>query len=678
MAPKLALAPVALAVALASQTARAEAPSLDARTFRPATDPRGGLSLEPADVMPAWSFAATSLVHYSYRPVTVCRADTGDVFARPIEHVVGGDFGFAFAIPNVQLGASLPYVFAQTGDKGLPGAVSSTARAPLAAIGDLALEAKSPILTYTTAGLGVGLRGRVTLPTGERTSFAGSGTTSVDLRILAEYNLLVVTAHASLGYLTRFDRTEWPLGSGTLVGDELPWAVGFRVKPKLTGLDTDDRHMVELAFRGSLPAGPTGPFTSGAAPLSPVLFGVSDRIGLGDTRDVAVMGGVDVGVTDAIGVPAFRVIGGLAWTPAEHDQDHDGVRDDRDQCPEIAEDRDGFEDDDGCPDIDNDDDGVLDKEDACPSQAGVEQPAPRNGCPAPDDDKDGVPNSADACPSEPGPASEDPRLAGCPRVDTDQDGIPDPIDRCPKEPEDKDGYADEDGCPDPDDDGDGVLDRVDACPKERGEPSSDPTKNGCPIHDRDGDTFEDAVDQCPDAPENFNGVKDDDGCPDTGGAPLVTIAPVPVAGRALPAKAPRSVLRLARPVKVVPSGAEWSVDEASVVVLRAVALELSRHRELTLTVGAKPKTAGDADVADAEKRARAVALRVRELTRRESSAEIVAWDAVKDATLAGASGIGLGVVASEEPPAATPAATPTAAPAPAPAPAPQPATPKKP
>ncbi|MFO0670719.1 MAG: hypothetical protein U0235_13995 [Polyangiaceae bacterium] len=181
MAPKLALAPVALAVALASQTARAEAPSLDARTFRPATDPRGGLSLEPADVMPAWSFGATSLVHYSYRPVTVRRADTGDVFARPIEHVVGGDFGFAFAIPNVQLGASLPYVFAQTGDKGLPGAVSSTARAPLAAIGDLALEAKSPILTYTTAGLGVGLRGRVTLPTGERTSFAGSGTTSVDL-----------------------------------------------------------------------------------------------------------------------------------------------------------------------------------------------------------------------------------------------------------------------------------------------------------------------------------------------------------------------------------------------------------------------------------------------------------------------------------------------------------------
>ncbi len=32
--------------------------------------------------------------------------------------------------------------------------------------------------------------------------------------------------------------------------------------------------------------------------------------------------------------------------------------------------------------------------------------------------------------------------------------------------------------------------------------------------DRDGDGFLDPVDQCPDKPENYNGVKDDDGCPD--------------------------------------------------------------------------------------------------------------------------------------------------------------------
>jgi len=37
-----------------------------------------------------------------------------------------------------------------------------------------------------------------------------------------------------------------------------------------------------------------------------------------------------------------------------------------DRCPLLAEDRDGFEDDDGCPDRDNDRDGFPDDEDRCP------------------------------------------------------------------------------------------------------------------------------------------------------------------------------------------------------------------------------------------------------------------------------------------------------------------------
>lgn len=51
--------------------------------------------------------------------------------------------------------------------------------------------------------------------------------------------------------------------------------------------------------------------------------------------------------------------------PENLDHDADGVPDDRDQCPDRAEDRDGFEDDDGCPDIDDDRDEVLDIADKC-------------------------------------------------------------------------------------------------------------------------------------------------------------------------------------------------------------------------------------------------------------------------------------------------------------------------
>ena len=44
------------------------------------------------------------------------------------------------------------------------------------------------------------------------------------------------------------------------------------------------------------------------------------------------------------------------------------VADERDECPELAEDRDHFEDHDGCPDFDNDGDGVPDEQDSCPNK----------------------------------------------------------------------------------------------------------------------------------------------------------------------------------------------------------------------------------------------------------------------------------------------------------------------
>ena len=51
------------------------------------------------------------------------------------------------------------------------------------------------------------------------------------------------------------------------------------------------------------------------------------------------------------------------------DNDLDQVPDAQDRCPTSAEDKDGFQDDDGCPDPDNDEDGVLDAADACPTAA---------------------------------------------------------------------------------------------------------------------------------------------------------------------------------------------------------------------------------------------------------------------------------------------------------------------
>ena len=70
---------------------------------------------------------------------------------------------------------------------------------------------------------------------------------------------------------------------------------------------------------------------------------------------------------------------------ARGDQDQDGVLDPFDLCREHPEDMDGFEDEDGCPELDNDRDGVVDARDEAPLE-----PETKNGF----EDEDGAPDVA--------------------------------------------------------------------------------------------------------------------------------------------------------------------------------------------------------------------------------------------------------------------------------------------
>jgi OOP family OmpA-OmpF porin len=98
------------------------------------------------------------------------------------------------------------------------------------------------------------------------------------------------------------------------------------------------------------------------------------------------------------------------------DNDGDGIPDALDKCPNEPEDKDGFQDEDGCPD--------------------------------PDNDHDGIPDALDKCPNEPEDFDGFQDQDGCPDPDNDGDGIPDKLDKCPNEPETFNHYKDEDGCPD--------------------------------------------------------------------------------------------------------------------------------------------------------------------------------------------------------------------------------------
>ena len=135
--------------------------------------------------------------------------------------------------------------------------------------------------------------------------------------------------------------------------------------------------------------------------------------------------------------------------PPDLDPDKDGILGEADKCPTEPEDKDTFQDDDGCPDPDNDGDGIADANDKCAMEPEDKDSfQDEDGCPDLDNDGDGVPDTADKCPIEAEDKDSFQDDDGCPDPDNDQDGVLDPQDKCPADPETKNGFQDEDGCPD--------------------------------------------------------------------------------------------------------------------------------------------------------------------------------------------------------------------------------------
>jgi OmpA-OmpF porin, OOP family len=345
------------------------------------------------------------------------------------------------------------------------------------------------------------------------------------------------------------------------------------------------------AFIGSARLGPEFRYGAGASfQISPVLsvlaevFGATKLSGAGGTDALEAVGALQLrpldsplvftagggfGAMSGVGVPKTRIFAGIAFIRESSDQDGDGIDDNRDQCMTAAEDVDGYQDQDGCPDPDNDGDGFADARDKCPSEPEVKNGfQDDDGCPdeVADRDQDTIPDADDKCPDQGGTTivTRKGDFYGCP--DRDRDGLPDKIDKCPAEAEDTDGFQDQDGCPDPDNDGDGVLDPDDQCVDQPEVMNGFQDSDGCPdaVPDSDHDGIPDDKDKCPYQPENYNGYQDDDGCADRG-ASLVEIREDAIAIR--------DVVNFAK-------DSDKIIGKTSFLVLDAVAAALTHHPEI--------------------------------------------------------------------------------------------------
>jgi outer membrane protein OmpA-like peptidoglycan-associated protein len=364
--------------------------------FEAPPTPTGVLVTPDAVVLPHLVPAGWLVIDWAHDPL-VLRHANGTLAQKIVEHAVTAQVGVALGLfDRLELGLVIPAVVLVGPN------VDGRGLATLAP-GDIRVDGRLQ-LTSGNEGFQAALR--------LSSNLAPLAQLVPDARGLAGQSLPDGTLAAVLGW----HGTDWkllgelganfraPTPVATLtVGSEFVGSLGLEwaFVPHAVALDVDVHGRVAPTFLGS---------SRTQTPIE------GDLALKGFVGPLVVVAGVGTGIVPGYGSPDVRVFVGVGIVPITGDRDGDGIPDDVDKCPDQPEDKDGFEDEDGCPDPDNDHDGIPDDKDACPNVA---------------EDKDGWQDDD-----------------GCPDYDNDGDGIPDDKDACPNDPETVNGFEDEDGCPD--------------------------------------------------------------------------------------------------------------------------------------------------------------------------------------------------------------------------------------
>ncbi len=554
---------VSLAAALApcaawSQVAPGTDTAFDAQVYWPMAGPGEHLAARSATISPSGAVGFGLVAGFMRQPLMLTPA--GAAQPQPaVDWAVTTDFLWNVGIlRRFQLSAAIPVVVAQSGDGSTPVLGRAGAVLTDTALRDLRVEASWAIVQrqrlVDATGLGLRLDLGAAIPFGDDKGFNSAGGFTFAPTLVADYRLALVTFTVNAGARLRETRRFADIAVGHTLVTAAAVAVRFSRASRLN-LTVDYLGTFGLA--------------SGEGYHSPVtheLF-AGARYATDAAHDVELLAGAAVGLGSDATTPAWRGLVGISYAPRGNDTDHDGVVDADDRCIDRAEDRDDFEDDDGCPDADNDNDSVPDSADRCPNEPeDADNFQDDDGCPDDDNDSDGVSDADDECPLAAAGEHPDASRSGCPTPDTDGDGVLDPDDRCVDTAAGPRPDPERAGCPTPDDDGDGVANRDDACPSSPAGDHPDRWRPGCPDPDVDRDGVLGEADRCPDRPETINGVDDADGCPDAG-PELVTWDPS------------GDVIRFARPV-LLPARAQALTPAARSLVMQAAQRVRARGNEV--------------------------------------------------------------------------------------------------
>jgi len=348
----------------------AHADGFDGQRFVPAAGAAGGLIVERPIVPQHLGFGVGLYLNYGYDAV-VDRDRPAGVTRHVLRHEFSLDLIGSIGLGNIfELAAALPIDAVYLGDVTT---IDGQRLAAGAGVGDLRLV---PKLAWqfgkTRLNYGIGFMLPITFPTGDDNSLRGAGGFQLVPTLLAAIGGWRWNFTANLGFRWRTNGKN-PDFTG---GKELTFGFAgtFGLVTGRVGLDL----LVEVA-------GGWQPSALGKGSIA-IPVEVLPALVVKPTREWSIYLGGAAGLDNGLATPDFRALVGVRYAhrvPGDDrfkDSDGDGIPNGRDRCPYRAEDEDGFEDDDGCPENDNDHDGVLDDDDECPDQA--EEPGgDGDGCP---------------------------------------------------------------------------------------------------------------------------------------------------------------------------------------------------------------------------------------------------------------------------------------------------------
>lgn len=289
------------------------------QVLRPSADSPSTLWTEQSATAP--NGYATFRVYTQYANGVV-RDRSGAVVDRLVDDLLEFDLLGAWTWRGLRLGAHVPIYGLVTGD--------SSPTQP--GLGDVAFDLKATLLDPDRDPVGAAIMIRLLLPTASVDAPVGSTGLGTEIFAIVDREVDQFTVAANLGI-----RDIPRAAIGDVVWND---QIFGRLAASLAG----------EKYGGALELAAQTNFSGGINPAgtaAEVLLSGHWRM----TERWALRGGASAGLSGSPGSPLFRVLAGVSFEPdPSPDNDRDGLIDREDGCPKDAEDPDGYEDYDGCPD----------------------------------------------------------------------------------------------------------------------------------------------------------------------------------------------------------------------------------------------------------------------------------------------------------------------------------------